>query len=122
MKKLKWIAVIVAVLMVAMAYVGALGMNAQNFSAFHQLEKLGRGCVTVASALALVLAWLSCKLEKPLHVIGISTGAAGVIALLVMAGADHAAIKHFLLIFALLLAIIALVGSMIHRQMAQRNR
>ena len=121
MNKLKWIAVIIAVLMIAMAYVGAIGMNAQNFSAFHQLEKLGKGCVTAASAMALVLAWLSCKLEKPLHVIGISAGAAGVIALCVMAGVDRAAIKHFLLIFALLLAIIALVGSMIHRQLAQRK-
>ncbi len=122
MKKLKWIAVIIAVLMVAMAYVGALCMNAQYFSAFHQLEKLGRGSLTVAGALAIVLAWLSCKLEKPLHVIGISAGAAGVVALFVMAGADRAAIRHFLLIFALLLAIIALVGSMIRRQLAQRNR
>ena len=122
MKKLKWIAVIIAVLMVAMAYVGALCMNAQYFSAFHQLEKLGRGSLTVAGSLAIVLAWLSCKLEKPLHVIGISAGAAGVVALLVMAGVDRAAIRHFLLIFALLLAIIALVGSMIRRQLAQRNR
>ena len=122
MKKLKWIAVIASVLMALMAYVGAIGMNAQDFSAFDQLEKLGQGCVTAASALALVLAWLSCKLEKPLHVIGISAGAAGVAALCVMASVDRAAIKHFLLIFALLLAIIGLVGGMIRRQLAQRNR
>ena len=121
MKKLKGIAVVAAVLMALMAYIGALGMNAQNFSAFDQLEKLGKGCVTTASALALVLAWLSCKLEKPLHVIGISAGAAGVVALLVMASVDRAAIKHFLLIFVLLLAIIGLVGGMIRRQLAERK-
>ena len=121
MKKLKWIAVIVAVLMVAMAYVGALGMNAQNFSAFHQLEKLGRGCVTVASALALVLAWLSCKLEKPLRVLGISIGVSSAIAL-VMIRESSKAMGQFVLILALLLVIIWLVGSMIHRQLAQRNR
>ena len=121
MKKLKGIAVVAAVLMALMAYVGALGMNAQNFSAFNQLEKLGQSCVTMAGAMAIVLAWLSCKLEKPLHVIGISAGVAGTIALFAIANVDPAAIKYFLLIFALLLAIIWLVGGMIRRQLAQRK-
>ena len=121
MKKLKGIAIVAAVLMVLMAYIGALGMNAQNFSAFEQLEKLGQGCMTAAGALALVLAWLSCKLEKPLHVIGISTGVAGAVALFAIANADRAAVKHFLLILVLLLAIIGLVGGMIRRQLAERK-
>ena len=125
MKKLKWIAVIVAVLMVSLVCLHAYAAeNAELISGYHSFlsfEKEQRGCLTVAAGLAIVLAWLSCKMEKPLRVLGISIGVSSAIAL-VMIRESSKAMGQFVLILALLLVIIWLVGSMIHRQLAQRNR
>ena len=115
------LSLVLAVLMVLMAYIGALGMNAKYFSAFHQLEKIGKGSLTIAAALAVVLAWLVGRLEKPLRALDVSIGVSSAIALIILRGSGKA-MGQFLLILALLLVIIWLVGGMIRRQMTERKQ
>ena len=109
MKYMKWITVALAVLMVLLALGGA-SMDTQGAG----------GMLAVAAGLAVVLSWLIGKVEKPVRLLALSIGATSVLS--VCAQLNNAdAIKRFVLILAMLLAIIWLVGGMIRRHLTERK-
>ena len=109
MKYMKWITVALAVLMVLLALGGA-SMDTQGAG----------GMLAVAAGLAVVLSWLIGKVEKPVRLLALSIGATSVLSVCaLMNNAD--AIKRFVLILAMLLAIIWLVGGMIRRHLTERK-
>ena len=109
MKYMKWITVALAVLMVLLALGGA-SMDTQGAG----------GMLAIAAGLAVVLSWLIGKVEKPVRLLTLSIGATSVLSVCaLMNNAD--AIKRFVLIMAMLLAIIWLVGGMIRRHLTERK-
>ena len=110
MNKLEWITAALAAVMVLLALGGA------KLSA----QEAGGAMTAAAAGLAVALAWLSGKLEKPVRLLGPSMGATAVLAVCLLLK-DAAAMKRFLLILAMLLAILWLVGSMIRRHLTERK-
>ena len=105
MNKLKWITVALAVVMVMLALGGAS----------RGTQEAG-GMLAVAAGLAVVLSWLIGKVEKPLLLLGPSIGGISVLsACMLLNNTD--AVKRFVLIMAMLLAVIWLVGGMIRRHL-----
>ena len=110
MNKLEWITAALAAVMVLLALGGA------KLSA----QEAGGAMTAAAAGLAVALAWLAGKLEKPVRLLGPSMGATAVLAVCLLLK-DAAAMKRFLLILAMLLAILWLVGSMIRRHLTERK-
>ena len=110
MNKLKWITVALAVGMVMLALGGA-SMGTQEAG----------GMLTIAAGLAVVLSWLIGKVEKPLHLLGLSIGATSAVSVCILLNSADA-IKRFVLIMAMLLVIIWLVGGMIRRHLTERGK
>ena len=109
MKYMKWITVALAVLMVLLALGGA-SMDTQGAG----------GMLAVAAGLAVVLSWLIGKVEKPVRLLALSIGATSVLSVCILLNSADA-IKRFVLILAMLLAIIWLVGGMIRRHLTERK-
>ena len=109
MKYMKWITVALAGLMVLLALGGA-SMVTQGAG----------GMPAVAAGLAVVLSWLIGKVEKPLRLLGLSIGATSAVSVCILLNSADA-IKRFVLILAMLLAIIWLVGGMIRRHLTERK-
>ena len=76
-----------------------------------------------AAGLAVAIAWLAAKLEKPVRLLALSIGASAGAAGLAMAVLvkDTAAMARLILILAMLLTIIWLVGGMIRRHLTERE-
>ena len=110
MNKLEWITAALAAVMVLLALGGA------KLSA----QEAGSAMTAAAAGLAVALAWLAGKLEKPVRLLGLSMGATVALAVCLLLK-DAAAMKRFLLILAMLLAILWLVGSMIRRHLTERK-
>ena len=110
MNKLEWITAALAAVMVLLALGGA------KLSA----QEAGGAMTAAAAGLAVALAWLAGKLEKPVRLLGLSMGVTAVLAVCLLLK-DAAAMKRFLLILAMLLAILWLVGSMIRRHLTERK-
>ena len=110
MNKLEWITAALAAVMVLLALGGA------KLSA----QEAGGAMTAAAAGLAVALAWLAGKLEKPVRLLGLSMGATVALAVCLLLK-DAAAMKRFLLILAMLLAILWLVGSMIRRHLTERK-
>ena len=109
MNKLKWIAAVLAVVMVLLALAGAS----------RDTQEAGN-MLAVAAGIAVVLSWLTAKMEKPLRLLGLSIGAtAAFSACILLNNAD--AMKRFILILAMLLAVVWLVGGMIRRHLTERK-
>ena len=83
-------------------------------------QEAGSAMTAAAAGLAVALAWLAGKLEKPVRLLGLSMGATVALAVCLLLK-DAAAMKRFLLILAMLLAILWLVGSMIRRHLTERK-
>ena len=109
MKYMKWITVALAVLMVLLALGGA-SMGTQESG----------GMLAVAAGLAVVLAWLAAKLERPLRLLALSIGATSVLSVCALLN-NADAMKRLILILVMLLAIIWLVGGMIRRHLTERE-
>ena len=109
MKYMKWITVALAVLMVLLALGGA-SMGTQEAG----------GMLAVAAGLAVVLAWLAAKLERPLRLLALSIGATSVLSVCALLN-NADAMKRLILILVMLLAIIWLVGGMIRRHLTERE-
>ena len=110
MNKLEWITAALAAVMVLLA-LGGTKLSAQE---------AGGAMTAAAAGLAVALAWLAGKLEKPVRLLGLSMGATVALAVCLLLK-DAAAMKRFLLILAMLLAILWLVGSMIRRHLTERK-
>ena len=110
MNKLEWITAALAAVMALLALGGA------KLSA----QEAGGAMTAAAAGLAVALAWLAGKLEKPVRLLGLSMGATVALAVCLLLK-DAAAMKRFLLILAMLLAILWLVGSMIRRHLTERK-
>ena len=109
MKRINWITLALACLMVLLALGGAS----------RGTQEAG-GMLAVAAGLAVVLSWLIGKVEKPLLLLGPSIGATSVLSVCMLLN-NTDAVKRFVLIMAMLMVIIWLVGGMIRRHLTERE-
>lgn len=107
MKRINWITLALACLMVLLALGGAsMGTQAAG------------NMLAAAAGLAVVLSWLIAKMEKPLLLLGLSVGATAALSVCILLN-NTDAMKRFILSLVMLLAIIWLVSSMIRRHLTK---
>ena len=128
--------VVIAVLMVLAAYLCAYSaVGAQHVSAWHAMVLLKKGSriyAVLAALLAMGMALLLTKAEKPVKTIGLTVVASAaflslgtflfeMLAYSAINGWPEKVVGRFLLILLLLMVVIWLVGSMIRRQIKQKE-
>lgn len=133
MKYMKWIACALAFVMTLLAFSGSAGViitrNYAEIEAPWNVESLTGIYLTLTAVLAVVVAWLGAKLEKPVRTLGGCMAAFVGISLAVLSyyilirkiWVCAEMMKVFLLIMAMLIAIIWLVGGMIRRQLEKEQ-